>query len=79
VLCAFHSRDSYHTTVDTDGSGWAPVGLKIYKHSSNLLQFFGTFILGLYAELLSAIVMFIKLNANGQVHPSLDTIQIDNS
>jgi hypothetical protein len=29
--------------------------------------------------LLSAIVMFIKLNANGQVRPRLDTIQIDNS
>ena len=79
MLCAFHSQDPYQTIVGADGSIRALVGLKIYKHSSDLLQFFGTFILELYVELLFAIVMFIKLNANGQVRPKLDTIQIDNS
>jgi hypothetical protein len=79
VLCAFHSQDPYQTTVGTDSSIRALVGLKIRKHSSDLLQFFGTFILELYIELLYAIVMFIKLNANGQVHLRLDTIQRDNS
>jgi hypothetical protein len=79
VLCTFHSRDPCQTTIGTNNSVGARVELKIRKNSSDLLQFFGTFILELYVELLSTIVMFIKLNANGQVRPRLDTIQIDNS
>jgi hypothetical protein len=79
VQCAFQSRDPCQTTVSTDGRARALMGLKICKHSSNLLQFFGTFILELYVGLLSATVMFIKLNANGQVHPRLNTIQIVSS
>jgi hypothetical protein len=79
VLCTFQSQDSCQTIVSTDNSVGARVGLKIHKNSSDLLQSFGTFILELYVELLSAIVMFIKFNANGQVRPRLDTIQIDNS
>jgi hypothetical protein len=49
--------------------------LKIRKHSSDFLHFFGTFSLELYAEILSMPVMFIKFNANAQVHPRLDTFQ----
>ena len=49
--------------------------LKIYIHSSDFLYFFGTFILELYIEFLSTPVMFIKFNANAQVHPRLDTFQ----
>jgi hypothetical protein len=51
------------------------VVLKIRKHSSDFLHFFGTFILELYIEFLSAPVMFIKFNANTQVHLRLDTFQ----
>jgi hypothetical protein len=79
VQCAFQSRDPYQTTIGIDGRVWALMGLKIRKHSSDLYQFFGTFILELYVELLSTTVMFIKLNANGQVHPRLDTVQIVSS
>ena len=79
MLCAFHSQDPCQTTINTNDSVGAPVGLKIRKHPSDLLQFLGTFIYELYVELLCAIVIFIKLNANGQVHPRLDTIQIDDS
>ena len=79
MLCAFQSQDPYHSTVSTDGSVGALVGLIIHNYSSNLLQFIGTLILELYIELLPTIVMFIKLNANGYVHPRIDTIQIDNS
>jgi hypothetical protein len=49
--------------------------LKIYKHSLDFLYFFGTFILELYLEFLSAFVMSIKFNTNGQVHPRSGTIQ----
>jgi hypothetical protein len=49
--------------------------LKIYKHSSDFLHFYGTFILELYVEFLSTFVVFIRFNTNGQVHPRLDTIQ----
>jgi hypothetical protein len=41
------------------------------------LQIFGTFILKLYVEFLFATIMFIKINANGQVHPKSNTIQKD--
>jgi hypothetical protein len=79
VQCVFQSRDPCLTTVGNDSRAGALVGLKIRKNSSNLLQFFGTFILKLYIELFSATVMFIKLNTNGQVRPRLDTIQIVSS
>jgi hypothetical protein len=49
--------------------------LKIRKHSSDFLYFFGTFILELQVEFLSVPVMFIKFNANEQVRPRLDTFQ----
>jgi hypothetical protein len=49
--------------------------LKIRIYSSDFLYFFGTFILELYIEFLSALVMFIKFNANAQVHPRLETFQ----
>jgi hypothetical protein len=49
--------------------------LKIYKHSSDFLHFYGTFILELYVEFLSTFVVFNRFNTNGQVHPRLDTIQ----
>jgi hypothetical protein len=47
--------------------------LKICKHYSNFLQFYGTFISELYIEFLSTFVVFIKFNTNGQVYPRLDT------
>jgi hypothetical protein len=49
--------------------------LKICKHFLDFLHFFGTFILELYVEFLSAFVIFIKFNTNGQVRPRLGTIQ----
>jgi hypothetical protein len=41
--------------------GEGPSVLKIRKHSYDFLHFFGTFILELYVEFLSAPVMFINL------------------
>jgi hypothetical protein len=49
--------------------------LKICKYSSDFLHFYGTFISELYVEFLSTVVVFIKFNTNGHVHPRVDTIQ----
>jgi hypothetical protein len=67
VQCAFQSRNLCHSTVGIDGMAGAPIVLKIYEHSSHSLHFFGTFILELFIEFFFAAVMFIKVNANGQV------------
>jgi hypothetical protein len=75
VQCEFQSWDLYRNAIGTDPKAGAPVVLKIRKHSSDFLHFFGTFILELYIEFLSAPVMFIKFNANTQVHLRLDTFQ----
>jgi hypothetical protein len=72
VQCAFQSQD---LCLGTNGMARAPAVLKICNHSSNSLQFFGTFILELYVEFLSTTVMFIKINANGQVRLRSETIQ----
>jgi hypothetical protein len=79
VQYSFQSWDLCRSTVGSNTLARAPAVLKIHRHSSNSLQFFGTFILELYVEFLFATIMFIKFNANGQVRPRLDTIQKANS
>jgi hypothetical protein len=74
VHWAFHSWDLYQSAISTDAFAGALAVLKIYKHCSGFLHFYGTFISELYIEFLSTFVVFNRFNTNGQVHPSLDKI-----